>query len=81
MSSNILYKIQAPVAVRDEFISNDFFIPNTNKGQKVASIWDKSTHGEKYAMLKTAQEEDTDDLAEAYDAHMKRKTETSDEEE
>lgn len=76
MRKEAMYRVNTPSALQDEFMGNDFYIAKGPNSQKVAHYWQNATHGEKYTLLKRAEELEDDDITSAYE-QMTRKSRNS----
>lgn len=83
MKKRAYYCIQVPGALGYEFMNHDFYIGFHRNSQKTANYWQANTTsmGDRYHLLKTAQEMGTDDLAQAYDKAISTKKDEDEEEE
>ena len=68
----VAYKIQVPRALSGEFLFDDFHIGESKVASEVMSWWQKARHADKYALLKMAKDERTEDLGEVFDRFQRQ---------
>lgn len=67
MPTYLYNNVSPPKDMRDSNLGKNYFVPDTRYGHKVAHILhDVLSKEEKRQIFKTANDEDTEDLAEAY---------------
>ena len=77
MKKTAAYTVTTPKALRGEFFSQDFYIGATKTASEISMWWRKAPLGERCALLKLAEEADTEDLAEVYDEFKAKSQEKS----